>query len=111
MRQLKTISGKAKNEIERYIDFISSFEEVRKIYLFGSYAYGTPNEESDIDLLVTTRDDVNRLEMAGMIRKGLKGRMLPLDVIVDWESEFETDSEKVTLQREVKAKGILLYDK
>ena len=29
-----------------------------KIILFGSYAYGTPNEESDIDLYVVTGDDV-----------------------------------------------------
>ena len=28
-----------------------------KIILFGSYAYGTPNEESDIDLYVVTGDD------------------------------------------------------
>lgn len=28
-----------------------------KIILFGSYAYGTPNNESDIDLYVVTKDD------------------------------------------------------
>ncbi|MEJ5189891.1 nucleotidyltransferase domain-containing protein [Treponema sp. J25] len=28
-----------------------------KVILFGSYAYGTPNEESDIDLYVVTNDD------------------------------------------------------
>jgi len=28
-----------------------------KIILFGSYAYGTPNDESDIDLYVVTSDD------------------------------------------------------
>jgi len=28
-----------------------------KIILFGSYAYGTPNENSDIDLYVVTNDD------------------------------------------------------
>ena len=27
-----------------------------KIILFGSYAYGTPNEDSDIDLYVVTND-------------------------------------------------------
>ncbi len=27
------------------------------ILLFGSYAYGTPHEDSDIDLLVVTNDD------------------------------------------------------
>ncbi|MFA6137822.1 MAG: nucleotidyltransferase domain-containing protein [Sulfurimonas sp.] len=28
-----------------------------KIILFGSYAYGTPNEDSDIDLYVVTKDN------------------------------------------------------
>ena len=28
-----------------------------KIILFGSYAYGTPNENSDIDLYVVTQDN------------------------------------------------------
>ena len=28
-----------------------------KIILFGSYAYGTPNEDSDIDLYVVTKDE------------------------------------------------------
>jgi len=28
-----------------------------KVILFGSYAYGTPNEDSDVDLYVVTNDD------------------------------------------------------
>ena len=28
-----------------------------KIILFGSYAYGTPNEDSDVDLYVVTNDE------------------------------------------------------
>ena len=28
-----------------------------KIILFGSYAYGTPDEDSDIDLYIVTNDD------------------------------------------------------
>lgn len=30
---------------------------LEKIILFGSYAYGTPTEESDLDLYVVTNDD------------------------------------------------------
>ena len=29
------------------------------IYLFGSYAYGEPTEESDIDIYVVTPDNIN----------------------------------------------------
>lgn len=31
--------------------------EPQKVILFGSYAYGTPDENSDIDLYVVTKDD------------------------------------------------------
>ncbi len=31
--------------------------DVDKLVLFGSYAYGTPNDDSDIDLYVVTNDD------------------------------------------------------
>jgi uncharacterized protein len=31
--------------------------DLDKIILFGSYAYGTPTEESDIDLYVVTKDE------------------------------------------------------
>jgi predicted nucleotidyltransferase len=31
--------------------------DLDKIILFGSYAYGTPDEDSDIDLYVVTKDE------------------------------------------------------
>jgi len=37
-------------------------EIINKIYLFGSYAYGNPNEDSDIDLCVVVNDDTNKLD-------------------------------------------------
>ncbi|NOQ29806.1 MAG: nucleotidyltransferase domain-containing protein [Helicobacteraceae bacterium] len=30
---------------------------IKQIILFGSYAYGKPNEDSDVDLYVVTNDD------------------------------------------------------
>jgi predicted nucleotidyltransferase len=38
--------------IRRFARRIAERFEPRKIILFGSYAYGTPHEESDVDLLV-----------------------------------------------------------
>ena len=45
------------------------------IYLFGSYAYGTPNEESDLDIFVVVPDNIESLpELQGNIREHLWGR-------------------------------------
>ena len=38
--------------IQRYCDAIAAAFKPRKIMLFGSYAYGTPTEDSDVDVLV-----------------------------------------------------------
>ena len=38
--------------IRRYARAIADEFQPDKIILFGSYAYGTPNEDSDVDLLV-----------------------------------------------------------
>jgi len=38
------------------LDALSSLN-LEKIILFGSYAYGAPNEDSDLDLYVVTNDD------------------------------------------------------
>ncbi len=42
------IKLKIRNTVER-----SRFrKDMRKVFLFGSYAYGTPNVESDVDILI-----------------------------------------------------------
>jgi predicted nucleotidyltransferase len=39
-------------EIEEFAQRIAREYKPERIILFGSYAYGTPNEHSDVDLLV-----------------------------------------------------------
>jgi predicted nucleotidyltransferase len=38
--------------VNRIKDIILSTIPVEQIYLFGSYAYGTPNADSDLDIYV-----------------------------------------------------------
>lgn len=42
----------AEKEIERIVRRIVEGYHPLKVVLFGSYAYGTPHEDSDIDMLV-----------------------------------------------------------
>jgi predicted nucleotidyltransferase len=61
-----------------------------KIILFGSYAYGTPNEDSDIDLYVVTNDDFmpqtwkEKSEVTKKISKRLRDlrKYISIDLIV-----------------------------
>jgi len=38
---------------------ILKYVQAKYIYLFGSYAYGNPTEDSDIDIYVVTPDNIN----------------------------------------------------
>jgi uncharacterized protein len=61
-----------------------------QIILFGSYAYGEPNEDSDIDLLViVSQSDEPRYRRARKAYKSLRGISTPTDVIVMTREEVE----------------------
>jgi predicted nucleotidyltransferase len=53
----------------------------QKIILFGSYAYGEPNEDSDVDLLVIKPFTDSSHQQAVNIRMKIKPK-LPLDLLV-----------------------------
>lgn len=82
------------------------------IYLFGSYAWGTPDEESDLDLLIIV--DKSELKSFKRPLKGyeaLRGlELIAKDLIVQTKEEFERrSSEKTTLEFKIKRDGELLY--
>jgi len=59
-----------------------------KIILFGSYAYGKPNKDSDVDLLIVKDDPSPKIERHRKVRSYFKGLMIPVDVIVKTNEEF-----------------------
>jgi len=81
------------------------------IYLFGSYAYGTPNEESDFDIYVVVPDSTTDLpELQGDIRLLLKKkRIMNLDLLMGRSSVFNRRKNGPTLERVIAQKGAVLY--
>jgi len=93
---------------------------VYKIILFGSYARGTANEDSDIDLVVLLDTD----EFAKTVDERLNRRrpistallevnyQFPMDIIVYSKGEFEfLDKKESDFIREIKNTGIEIYAK
>ena len=111
MNNLDTMDKDIKAELDRYISYISQMDGVQRIYLFGSHANGNPSDQSDIDLMVVVRDDVDALKTMQNVGFGLTNKKVPLDVLVDNFSIFEERSApgRVTLQREIKNNGVLVY--
>lgn len=82
----------------------------QKVILFGSYAYGAPNYDSDIDLLVVMPYDGNELDKMAEVRRELSSAM-PLDVLVKTPTQIE---KRLGMEdffvREIIDKGRVLYD-
>ena len=85
-----------------------------KIILFGSYAYGTPTEDSDIDLcIIESSVDSKSLEKA-KIRSLLKDIKISKDILVersDYFAEHTNEHWINTALYDAAHKGILLYAK
>ncbi len=60
-----------------------------KIILFGSYAWGNPGPDSDIDLLVIQNTTTPWRERAGNIRTSLMDYIVPIDILVYTPKEVE----------------------
>ena len=60
-----------------------------KVVLFGSYAYGTPNLDSDVDLLVVMDSDESMAQRIRRVTEVAKIRFLPMDVLVRTPAELE----------------------
>ena len=82
----------------------------QKVILFGSYAWGKPTEDSDIDLFVIMESNLRRDERARRIQKIFPDRTFPLDIIVYTPKEVEQSMERGNpFIEEILTKGGVLY--
>ncbi len=104
------------NEINDKMNFfikkIDSLYKINEVYIFGSYAYGTPNHDSDIDICIITEEDNQKIrEMLKNIRKlsiDLVNR--PLDILIYNKEQFEKRSvNESTIEYIISKKGIKVY--
>jgi uncharacterized protein len=76
--------------LDRITQSLVSSLKPEQIILFGSHAYGEPNEDSDVDLLViVSQSDEPRYRRARQAYKALRGFGIATDVIVMTKEEVE----------------------
>lgn len=82
-----------------------------KIFLFGSRAWGSPSEESDVDLFViVSKSDQPPYRRATGAYRCIRGIGVPVDVIVQTHDEVERSRKVATsLARRVLEQGRILY--
>ena len=89
-----------------------------KIILFGSYAYGTPNKDSDIDLYIVSNDDFipkswkEKMQIKLKFSKALRElkKEYDIDLITHTKKMYEKFLELDSMfSREILNKGQVLY--
>ena len=100
------------DKIIEIVNKIASGYNPDKIILFGSYASGSPNEDSDVDLFVIKETDLPRPLRTAQVRKMIYGSMIPIDLIVYTPKEIEeSKSNKFSFVYEVLNSGTTLYER
>ncbi len=82
----------------------------KEIILFGSYAYGNPTSDSDVDLLVVMDESDDRVRQSVKIRQKLHAGF-PMDLLVRSPARIR---KRLQMEdgfiREIMEKGKILYE-
>jgi predicted nucleotidyltransferase len=99
-------------ELDKLKELIVSAIPVEQIFLFGSYAYGKPRKDSDLDLYVVLKDNVQMRDLdAGLqIRMAIdRKKSMPVDIVAKKKKDFLDRLDDITLERKINRDGIRIY--
>ena len=91
---------------------------LNQVILFGSYAYGTPHRDSDIDLYVVTNDEYipqnfdEKMNLKLSVSKAIKDlqKIIPIDIITHTKKMHEKFVEiNSSFSREILQNGVKIY--
>ena len=94
-------------KVKEIVDQLKPYNP-EKIILFGSYAYGKPNENSDVDLVVIKKTDEPFHDRQKKARFFLN-TSTPVDIFIFTPEEFETAKKNTILISEAWKKGKIIY--
>ncbi|MCM1130998.1 MAG: nucleotidyltransferase domain-containing protein [Roseburia sp.] len=92
------------DEIKEIVSFELKHTQIRYVYIFGSYAKGTPTEKSDIDLLISAEE--KGLKFVGLVDELRKKLHKKLDIvrIDDLKNNFD-------FLNEILETGVRIYER
>jgi predicted nucleotidyltransferase len=84
----------------------------QRIILFGSYAYGVPIPDSDVDLLVIMETDASSQERSWAVSRLLLPRPFPVDILVRTPDEVKRAlANGDFFMRDIVTRGRVLYER
>ena len=99
-------------ELDKLKEIIVNTVPVEQIYLFGSYASGTPNKDSDLDLYVVLNDNVQirLIDAVTQIRLAIgRKKTMSVDILANTLSRYRQRKEWPTIERTISREGIKIY--
>jgi len=109
---IEFMKKKVQEQVNLLKDIIVQTLPVEQIYLFGSYAYGTPHKDSDLDFYVVLNDSVQLrdIDAAIRLRKAIAAKQeMPTDILVSKHSAFLRRKIEPSMERHIAKAGVLLY--
>ncbi|MEW6540802.1 MAG: nucleotidyltransferase domain-containing protein [Bacillota bacterium] len=101
-----------RDELNILKDVIVSIIPVEQIFLFGSYANGTPHADSDLDIYVVMSEntDLREIDAMRLIHRAIRDKKtMPVDVIVSKKNNFDQRKSTPTIERQIVQEGMMLY--
>jgi predicted nucleotidyltransferase len=84
-----------------------------QIWLFGSYAYGTPTKDSDIDIYIVMKDDaeMRNVEAMDVVNYGriFRPTQKTVDVLANTQVTFNHRAENFSMENKIKREGVRIY--
>ena len=101
------------NLVQEMADRLVAEFNPEQVILFGSYAWGTPSEDSDIDLFVIISESNERpLQRARRASGCLGGIRVPKDILVRTRAEAEKYRQVyASLESQIFEKGRVIYER
>ena len=83
-----------------------------KIILFGSYAYGKPTADSDVDLLVVMKERLPWPKQEAEIYKSFRPYPFAMDIVVETPSRLQQRVQRGDpFLKEISEQGRILYER
>ncbi len=99
-----------RHEIQKYADQIARRFHPEQIILFGSHAYGTPDRDSDVDLMVVMNHRGDSLDQSVRISTTLEAPFA-MDLLVSTPKRLrDRIAMGDSFLREIVDRGKVLYD-
>jgi len=97
--------------LDKAIDRLKAEFQPDEIFLYGSHAWGTPHDNSDVDLLVIVPESEEPpIRRAQRAHRCLRGLRLPKDVLVETRQEINRVKHlRASLENAILNRGRRLY--